>query len=604
MRMTLLAMSIAFGAACAAPQGSAPKAGAVKVQSDPNAEAKQLNALVDEYFERGLALNPIQATFLGDPRYNYSLPNFLSPAAIESQRVYERYWLDRVREEIDRSVLEGQAALTYDIFVSQREQSIAGEKFPGELIPISQFWSIPNFLAQLGSGRSAQPFRTVKDYEDWVKRARAAAPLMDQLIVNMREGMEKDVVLPRVIVKKILPQLEAHVVDDLEKSIFMMPTQSFPDSFSDEEKTRLIAVYRDLAKDEVIPAYRRLHDFLKNEYMGAARETHGYWDLPNGEEWYAYRVAQSTTTDLTPDELHQIGLDEVARIKSEMKEVMAEVDFDGTLEEFFAYVKEEPKFYYDDKEALLQGYRDLQAKVNALLPKLFDVMPRADYEVRAVEAFREGSAAGASYQPASPDGSRPGIFYVNTRDLRAQPKFGMETLSLHEASPGHHFQIAIAQEVESLPRFRRFGGYTALSEGWALYAESIGKELGMFTDPMSYYGRLSDEMLRAMRLVVDTGLHHKKWTREQAIEFMLENSSMAESDVVAEVERYMAIPGQALAYKTGQLAIQRMRDKAERELGDAFDVKDFHRQILIDGALPLDVLEAKIDRWIASKKTS
>ncbi len=602
MRLILTAALVALVAACAAPQSQGPKAAAPDGEADPKAEAEKLNALVEQYFERGLAMNPIQATFLGDPRYNYSLPNFLSPAALESQRVYERYWLDRVRDEVDRSVLEGQDALTYDIFVSQREQSIEGEKFPGELIPISQFWSIPNFLAQLGSGRSAQPFRTVADYDAWVMRARAAAPLMDQMIVNMREGVAKNVVLPKVIVEKILPQLAAHVVDDLDESIFMMPLKSFPDSIGEEEKKRITAEYTTLVKNEVIPAYRRFHDFLEDEYMAAARETHGYWDLPGGEEWYAFRVKQSTTTDLSADELHQIGLDEVARIKGEMKQVMQEVGFEGTLAEFFAYVKEEPKFYYDNKEELLQGYRDLQARVNELLPKMFDVMPKADYEVRPVEAFREGSAAGASYQPASPDGSRPGIFYVNTRDLKAQPKFGMETLSLHEASPGHHFQIAIAQEVESLPRFRRFGGYTAFSEGWALYAESIGKELGMFTDPMQYYGRLSDEMLRAMRLVVDSGLHHKKWTREEAIAFMLENSSMAESDVVAEVERYMAIPGQALAYKTGQLAIQRMRTKAEKALGAKFDIREFHRQILIDGALPLDVLGSKIDRWIESKK--
>jgi uncharacterized protein (DUF885 family) len=324
--------------------------------------------------------------------------------------------------------------------------------------------------------------------------------------------------------------------------------------------------------------------------------------MPDGRAWYAYLARVSTTTDLSPDAIHELGLKEVARIRGEMEQVKQQVGFKGDLAAFFKFLQDDPRFYYDSSDAVVQGFRDLKKNIDARLPKLFADFPKADYEVRAVEPFRAASSAGGFYQSPSADGSRPGIFYVNTFNLKAQPKFGMETLSLHEAAPGHHFQIAIQQELTELPRFRRFNGYVAYSEGWALYAESIGKELGVFTDPYQWYGRLSDEMLRAMRLVVDTGLHSKGWTREQAIKYMLENSSMAESDVTAEVERYIVWPGQALGYKLGQLRITELRAKAQAELGDAFDVREFHSQVLRDGALPMDVLTAKIDRWIESKR--
>jgi uncharacterized protein (DUF885 family) len=375
-----------------------------------------------------------------------------------------------------------------------------------------------------------------------------------------------------------------------------------PESFPAAERERLTAAYRARIAQDVLPAYRRLRDFVRDEYLPRSRDTVGYAALPDGRAWYAFLVKASTTTDLSPDRIHEIGLEEVTRIRAEMEVVKKQVGFEGDLSAFFKWLREDPRFYYSDPEALLAGYRDLQKKVNALLPRLFDVFPKADYEVRPVEAFRARSMSGAQYMAGTPDGRRPGVFYVNTYDLKAQPKYGMETLSLHEASPGHHFQISIAQEVTSLPKFRRFGGYVAFDEGWALYAESIGKELGVFTDPLQWYGRLSDELLRAMRLVVDTGIHAKGWSREQAIRYMMETSSMAESDVVAEVERYIAVPGQALGYKVGQLAITDLRREAERELGPRFDVKAFHRQVLVDGALPLDVLRTKLREWIAAEK--
>src|SRR5690606_1720588 len=420
-----------------------------------------------------------------------------------------------------------------------------------------------------------------------------------QAEANLREGARRDITQPKVIVEKVLPQLAAHVVEEAEQSLFWQPVENMPKDFSAEDRARLTAAYRTAIETRIVPAYRSLHDYLRVEYLPSSRETVGLYALPDGRAWYDYTIRINTTTTLPADAIHDLGLAEVKRIRDEMEKVMRSVGFDGTLAEWFEYVKTDDRFYYDSEEALLQGYRDIEARVKATVPDLFDVHPEAGFEVRAVEAFRAASAAVASSEPPSPDGSRPGIFYVNTRDLRAQPKFGMETLFLHEAIPGHHFQVALQIELEDLPRFRRFGDYTAFSEGWALYAESLGKELGFFRDPMQWYGRLSDEMLRAMRLVVDTGLHSRGWTRERAIRFMQENSSMADSDIVAEVERYIVMPGQALAYKIGQFKISELRERAEEELGDRFDIREFHTQVLIDGELPLPVLEEKIERWIA-----
>ncbi len=564
--------------------------------------AERLDGLLNQYFEESLTFNPIQATAIGDPRYNYLLPNFYSPTAHVAGIAFNQHWLHRVESEVDRSALTGQARLSYDVFVYQRRLDIEGAEFPDRLQPVTQFFSIPSFLAMLGSGRSIQPFKTVEDYENWLLRLDASTVLIDQMINNMREGMEKKVIQPKAVVEKAIPQVAAHVVPKAKQSIFWTPIKNMPKDFSKADRKRLWLAYHRRIEGDVIPAYKRLHDFLKDEYLPVARETHGYWDLPGGEQWYGYRIRSNTTTDRGADELHELGLSEVARIHGGMREVMTQVGFKGDLKAFFKHLRESDEYYYKEPEAALQGYRDLQAKVNERLPKLFDIFPKSDYEVRAVEAFRAKSSAAASYVPGTPDGSRRGVFYVNTFDLKRQPKYRMETLSLHEASPGHHFQLSIQQEIESMPKFRRFGGYTAFMEGWALYAESLGKELGLFEDPMQYYGRLEDELLRAMRLVVDTGLHHKKWTREKAIAYMKDNSAMDDSDVVAEVERYIAWPGQALAYKVGQLAIQEIRADAEAELGAAFDIKAFHRALLIDGAMPLDVLDAKMKEWVEAQK--
>jgi uncharacterized protein (DUF885 family) len=403
--------------------------------------------------------------------------------------------------------------------------------------------------------------------------------------------------------EKVLGQLDAMVVPQAQDSQYYAPIRKFPADFSAADRERLTADYSRTLDGTLLPAYRRLRDFVRDEYLPQSRSSVSWTALPDGQAWYAYSVQEHTTTNLAPEEIHALGLSEVKRILGEMDQVRLQVGFKGDLGAFFTYLETDPQFYFTQGSDLLAGYRTLKARIDASLPELFSVLPKADYEVREVEAFRAQSAAGAYYQQPSADGSRPGVFYVNTYNLKAQPKFGMETLSLHEAAPGHHFQVSIQQELAGVPRFRRFGGdYTAYVEGWALYAESLGKELGLFTDPYQWFGRLNDEQLRAMRLVVDTGLHAKGWTREQAIKFMLDNSTMAESDVVSEVERYIARPGQALGYKVGDLRIRGLRHKAEQALGPKFDLRDFHREVLSDGAVPMDALEAKIDRWIAARR--
>jgi uncharacterized protein (DUF885 family) len=567
-------------------------------------EGARFNAWLDQVWEESLKRDPISATAIGDDRYNDKVVDFTTAA----WRADNRRFVERQLKELkgfDRAKLAGQDRLSYDILKADLEESLEGERFPGWMQPLNQFGSMPGFLAQMGSGRSIQPFRNTKDYDDWYARLEAALPIVDGMIANMRQGLAQGVTQPKPIMEKVLPQLAAHVVDDPEQSIFWGPLKSFPDTVVAADRERLTAKYRALIKDQVIPAYRKLHAFVKDEYLPKARTTTAWSALPDGKAWYAYRVKQNTTTAQTPDEIHAIGLAEVARIRAEMEAVRRQVGFQGDLHAFFKHLQTDDRYFFADAKALLDEYRRLQQDINARLPKLFDVFPKADYEVREVEAFRAQSAAGASYMSASADGSRPGVFYVNTFNLKAQPRWGTETLSLHEASPGHHFQGTIAQEVQALPKFRRFGTYyVAYGEGWALYAESIGKELGLFTDPYQWFGRLNDEQLRAMRLVVDTGLHHKGWTREQAIAYMTDNSALADTDIVSEVERYIVIPGQALGYKIGQLEIGRLRAEAERELGARFDVKEFHRVVLTDGALPMSVLGTKVREWIATKKKS
>jgi len=503
--------------------------------------------------------------------------------------------------EIDREQLDYQDQLSYDLFKINREQSLEGRQFPSHLLPVNQFYSTTNFFVQLGSGSGAHPFKTVKDYDDFLSRADQFAINIDQIITNMQEGMRQGVTQPRILMEKLVPQIDTHIVDDVRESNFYKPVRNMPQDFGDDERARLTAAYEDKIKNTIIPAYQRISNFLGDEYIASARETVGLYAQPKGAEWYAYMVRLRTTTDMSPEEIHQIGLDEVARIHEEMLGVMDDVGFDGSLKEFFEFVNTDEQFFYDEAEELIQGYRDMSDHISELSKKLFDVMPKTGFEVRRVEPFREASASGGSYQAGTPDGERPGVFYANAYDIKARGKWAMESLFLHEAIPGHHFQIMIQGENESLPGFRRFGRFTGYSEGWGLYAESLGKELGVYTDPYQYFGSLNAELWRAIRLVVDTGLHAKQWTRQEVLDYMYANSAVAEVRAVSEAERFMAIPGQALSYKIGQLKIREIRNKAEVALGEQFNVKDFHTEVLKDGPMPLSMLESKVDRWVSAQ---
>jgi uncharacterized protein (DUF885 family) len=584
----LLASTVAALAGCA---GTAP-------QSTPDAA---LNALVEEYFERQLELSPMNATAIGDTRYDDRLDESTSPGFREKQLGIERAFLDRARR-MDIAQLSPAARITFEIFSTEREQALAGQKFHEEYMPLNQMSGLPMDLAVYGSGSGPQPFKTANDYQRFLARMRQFPRWVDGAIAQMRTGMSLGITLPKPAVAKVVPQLRGIVTATPQESIFWGPVKDMPADIPAAERQRISQAYATALSQEVLPAYARLADFFERDYLPAARTTVGWSDLPDGAAWYRWRIRGATTMDLPPEQIHDLGLKEVARIRAEMLAVKEQVGFKGDLDAFFKHLEDDPQFYFNNEQELLDAYRDVKRRIDALLPKLFSDFPKADYEIRPVEAFRAASAAGGSYQAPSADGTRPGIFYINTHNLRAQPRFGLETLSLHEAAPGHHFQIAIQQELTDLPRFRRFNNYVSYAEGWALYAESLGKELGVFTDPYQWYGRLSDEMLRAMRLVVDTGLHAKGWTREQSIQYMLDNSSMAESDVTAEVERYIVWPGQALGYKLGQLHITELRAQAQAELGAKFDVREFHSQVLRDGAVPMDVLTAKIDRWIAARK--
>ncbi|MBY6186720.1 DUF885 domain-containing protein [Marinobacter hydrocarbonoclasticus] len=566
----------------------------------PKTASAQYQALAEQYFDELIALNPVMATFVGERRFNNRLANNLSDEYLKSRHELNAGFLKQL-QAIDMDALSDADKLSAKVLKYELEMALVDETYPSRFLPMNQFYSRVISFVQLGSGESAQPFETVEDYDNFIGRINDFSVWIDSAIARMDEGSESTVVLPRILVQRILPQLETQLNTPLEQSPFYGPLKQLPEGLSKADADALTARYQQALNDTLMPALGRLHVYFRDSYLPKSRGTHGWVGLPNGKAWYQHLANKHTTTTMPVEEIHQLGLSEVARILKEMDGVREQVGFDGDLAAFFAHLGSNEQFFFAEKQGLIDGYMGLKDDINAVLPQYFDVMPKADYIVKAVEPFRERSAAGASYQSPAPDGSRPGIFYINTYNLKAQPKWGMTTLSLHEAAPGHHFQIAIKQELEGVPRFQRFGGYTAFEEGWALYAEYLGIEMGLFTDPYQYFGKLSDEMLRAMRLVVDTGLHAKGWSREQAIQYMLDNSPMAESDVVAEVERYMAIPGQALSYKVGQLTILALREEAEAELGDRFDLRAFHNQVLTSGSLPMAVLQEKIRLWITSQ---
>ncbi|KRA21256.1 DUF885 family protein [Lysobacter sp. Root604] len=598
LRPLALALALTVAAAAIAPgyAAEAPKAAAAD-----QAKAAKLTALYGQYWEEVLKLNPVQATFQGDNRYNDQLPDFGTAEYRKESHDFTVRWLKTV-QDIGPAGLQGQDLLSYETFVRDAKSSLDSEQFPDWMMPINQMGSMASFAVQLGSGTGPQPFKTVKDYDNWLARGNKLPVLFDTAIDNMRQGMKAGVVQPKALMIKVIPQLDALIKDKPEETLFWGPITNLPKDFSDADKQRLTAAYREMIASRLLPAYKKLRTFINDEYLPATRDSVGIDKLPNGQAWYAFNARQRTTTNLSPAQIHQIGLDEVARIHGEIRKVMTQVGFKGSLQDFFKFMQTDPRFSFKSEDALLAHYRALEAKINQKIPQQFSLVPKAPFEIRAVEPFRAQSAAGGEYRSPSEDGSRPGVFYVNTYDLPTRKTWDAEDLYLHEAIPGHHFQLALQQELTGIPAFRRFGGETAFIEGWGLYAESLGKDLGVYTDPYDYFGYLQNELWRAIRLVTDTGLHSKGWTREQVIKYMLDNSAESETQSTAEAERYIAWPGQALAYKIGELKIQELRRKAEKELGPKFDVREFHAEVLKDGSVALDVLEQKIDRWIASKK--
>lgn len=570
-----------------------------------NSAARDLHQLFKDSDEASLQRNPLYGIFRGDMRYADRFGDYITDAYFAAEKQANENDMARLAK-IDRAKLNPTDQIAYDVFKWQTEQTAIGYRPDilklNAVRPLNHFYGFHTFYPTFSSGKSGAPFQTVADYDNALKRHREFIIYLDRAIARFREGKAAGIVETKMTINNVIGQLDSQLAQSVTDSPYYGPITQLPASFSDADKARLTADYKAIIEQGIYPAYRRLRDFLKNDYLPAARETVGLSTMKGGVELYRISIENTTTLPLDAETIHQTGLSEVARIKSEMEKVRQEVGFKGTLAEFFDYLRNDPKFKKDSREALTQGYYDIGKQVDAKIGTYFSTLPKAPLEIRPYEEFREKYEAGGSYQQGTPDGSRPGIFYFNAYDLPSRTTPGMTTLYLHEGAPGHHFQISLAQENAALPNFMRFGGNTAYVEGWALYSETLGYEMGFYKDPYQRFGTLSDEMLRAMRLVVDTGIHAKGWTRDQAIQYMLSNSDMGRTDATAEVERYIAIPSQALAYKTGAMTIQRLRKKAETELGAKFDIRAFHDQVLNTGALPLAVLEKKIDGWIKASK--
>jgi uncharacterized protein (DUF885 family) len=568
-------------------------------------ESQKLSALFAADDEASLQRNPLSAMFRGDMRYADRFGDFISDAYFANERKAAEANLEALKG-IDRDRLNATDKIAYDVFKQNQTDALKGlSKEIMDLTvvrPLNHFSGFHTFYPTFASGQGAAPFKTVQDYDNNLKRHKEFIILMDRSIDRFRQGMATGVFETKMTITNVIDQLNTQLAQKTEESPYYGPILKFPEGFSDADKARLTSEYRDIVENGLYPANARLRDFLRDSYLPLAREQVGLSAMKGGEGLYQYMIEQTTTLPLKADDIHNLGLSEVARITSGMEAIRKEVGFKGTLPEFFDHLRSDPKFKLASRDALTQGYYDIGKKVDAKISTQFKYLPKAPLEIKPYEEVREKYEAGGSYQPGTPDGSRAGTFYFNAYDLPSRTTPGMTTLYLHEGAPGHHFQISIAQENEKLPAFMRFGGNTAYVEGWALYAETLGYDMGLYKDPYQRFGTLSDEMLRAMRLVVDTGLHSKGWTRQQAIDYMLANSDMGKTDATAEVERYIAIPTQALAYKIGALTIMRLRDKAKTQLGKKFDVREFHNQVLNTGALPLTVLEKKIDDWISASK--
>ncbi len=554
--------------------------------------------LQEEYWEWCLNEYPELSTWTGDNRYNDRLTD-LSPAAIEKRRGDERQWLERVRK-IDRSGFSQQDALSFKLLAWSLDLAVRAHRFPPVLM-LTQIYGPHLDLAQLVS---ITPFRTAADYRNYEKRMRAYPAYLGQVTDLLRRGIETGWVLPSVPLQGVPDQIKGQVTDDVEQSAFYKPLERIPENITGSERESLRSDISRLITDAIFPSLSMFHDFVVNTYLPAGARPIAASELPDGTAYYAHCIFEHTTTEMTAEEIHEIGLSEVGRIRQDMLSVMTRTGFDGSLDDFSSFLRSDSRFYFTDENDLVVAYRDIAKRVDAELPGLFAELPRNPYGVRAFPDYEAPSQTTAMYYPGASDGSRAGYFMVNTYRLDMRPKFEMEALVLHEAVPGHHLQISRAQELRHLSRFRRNASYTAYIEGWALYAESLGKEMGFYTDPYSRFGQLMYEMWRACRLVVDTGIHHFGWSRQQAIDFMRNETAKTEQDIAVEVDRYIVMPGQALSYKIGELRIRQLRERAERELGPAFDIRTFHNAVLDNGALLLPVLEEEIGTWIEKQKVS
>ncbi|MDX1444301.1 MAG: DUF885 domain-containing protein [Gammaproteobacteria bacterium] len=564
--------------------------------SSSNAEVEKLHELFHEAWERDLRENPMMATYQGDDRYNDTWGEFGFDVRTRSMEA-DKEILAKL-EEIDRNALPEDEQLNYDLFRKEYESRIEQYGYREYLIPLNQRGGIQT----LGQNTRYLRFDDKKDYQDYIKRLKTFDELMDWTLTLMQKGVDEGWTQPRVINERILPQIQDVIVEDPTKSDFYSPFRTLPDSLSDTEMSELRSEAARAIKTVVMPAYERMAEFFENTYLPASRPAVGAWSMPGGREWYAWKAKQYTTTELTPEEIHQIGLDEVKRIRSEMMAIIKQVEFDGGFDEFLEFLRTDPQFYYEDPQELLEAYRAISKEIDPKVVPLFGKMPRMPYGVEPIPDAIAPDTTTAYYMRPAPDGSRAGTYFVNLHKPESRPTYEMPVLSVHEAVPGHHFQIALAQELGDLPNFRRYGGYTAFVEGWGLYSESLGEEMGLYEDPYDKFGQLTYEMWRAVRLVVDTGMHYKEWTRQQAIDFFMENAAKSELDIINEIDRYIAWPGQALAYKIGELRIKALRERAEGALGDDFDIKGFHDTVLGSGAVPLDILERNIEEWIDAEQ--
>ena len=573
----------------------------VLVNCKSEKKAQDFSAITDAYFDDKNALSPLDATQNGQTEYNDKFVFEMT----ESYRKKQAAFFDKFENElttVDTTALSAEEKNSYDIIKWELAVGKDLLKYDTNLMPIHQFWGTHLTMGQYAGGTSAQPFKTEKDYKNFLKRMDSYSVWIDSAMIYMKKGIKKGMVLPKSLTVKMIPQFESMVTPKVEDNLFYSTIKLFPKDFTEAQKNTLTKEYTAVITEKLEPQFKKMTEFLKNEYLPASRTTSGIGSLPNGADLYKAYVKQWTTTSKTPEEIHELGLKEVARIKAEMEKVKEQVGFKGTINEFFEHVKTKPELMsFKKPEEVITNFEKIYQKIKPNVNKLFSLQPKCSFEIKRTEAFREATAS-AEYNQGSADGTRPGVFYVPIPDVKTYNCYGDEDLFLHEAIPGHHFQISLQQENQQLPDFRKFAWFGAYGEGWALYTESLGKELGLYTDPYQYFGMLGNEMHRAVRLVVDTGMHSKGWTREQAIKYSLENEAEGEAGIIAEIERYMAIPGQALSYKMGQLKISELRKKAQDKLKDKFDIKVFHQKVLESGVLPLALLEKKINNWIETGK--